>query len=246
MSVSRILTRFLSSLGSPQDSWQLFDDLPGVFFFVKDQKGRLITGNAPFLTRLGITDPADLAGSMDELFVPPDIAKGFRRDDQQVISTGKPLKDRLELFYDEQHQLTWFLTAKLPLHARNGSIIGIAGTSRRHQRATPNDPFHSITQVVDFIHEHLDEPLTVPRLCELVNLSERGFHRHVRATLGETPHELVLRIRIQTAAKALSETDETLAQIAFRCGFPDQSYFTKQFHARTGLTPTQFRTQYGR
>ncbi len=244
MSVTKIVSQFVSRLGNPQDCWNMFEYFPGVSFFVKDVESRLITGNRLFLARLGVTDVSSIAGKADDAFFPFDIAEKFRCDDQQVIRTGKPLTDRLELLYDDDGHLNSFLTTKLPLHANDGSVVGILGTTRLHDRGAPRCESDSIAKLIEFIQEHLDEPLTVIRMSDFVNLSERGFHRRLQSVLGETPHGLVLRIRIQAAAKALCETDETIARIADRCGFPSQSAFTRQFRERIGLTPAQFRTRY--
>ena len=56
------------------------------------------------------------------------------------------------------------------------------------------------------------------------------------------PTHLLLRVRIEESMHMLSHGDCTLADIAARCGFYDQSNFTRQFRAATGVTPGTYRS----
>jgi AraC-like DNA-binding protein len=52
------------------------------------------------------------------------------------------------------------------------------------------------------------------------------------------------RLRIQTACRLLVDTRESIATIALRCGFSDQSHLTREFRRVTGLTPGSYRERY--
>ena len=62
-----------------------------------------------------------------------------------------------------------------------------------------------------------------------------------RQVTGMTFKEHLNRIRIEEAARLLSNTDYSVMEIAIACGYKDQSYFTKVFKKLTGLTPKQYR-----
>jgi len=62
--------------------------------------------------------------------------------------------------------------------------------------------------------------------------------------MGVTPHELILRLRIEAAGEQLANSDISIAKIAVDYGFYDQSAFTKHFRSRTGLTPRAFRKRH--
>ena len=62
-----------------------------------------------------------------------------------------------------------------------------------------------------------------------------------RQVTGTTFKEHLNRVRVEEAARLLSNTDYPVMEIAIACGYKDQSYFTKVFKKLTGLTPKQYR-----
>lgn len=245
MALPPLQAEFYSRMPDPQAVRRLFDHLPGVFFFIKDDQGRMITANAAKLERLGVKKEADLVGATDDAFFPPDVAKAFRLDDQEIIRTGRPVINRLELWLDEQRNLNWFMTTKMPVHGNGGSIIGVMGMSRRYEEPESHPTVVEVASAVKYIRQHLHENLTAATLAQAVGVSERHLHRKLKEAMGTTPHELILRLRIQAAAAVLTKTGRTIAEIALDHGFCDQSAFTQQFRKRTGMTPKQFRQKHG-
>lgn len=104
------------------------------------------------------------------------------------------------------------------------------GLSKFHLRLT-----------VEFINENLSENLSLNALAELCNLSQYHFARAFKNATGFAPHQYVLRRCVERAQILLRETNSTIAEIAFRLGFADQSHFTKLFQRQTGATPRNFR-----
>lgn len=244
MSRPRLQAEFFSRLSDPQVMRTMFDHLPGVFFFVKDAEGRLITANAAKLERLGLKHESEIVGATDADFFPADVALAFRKDDQEIIRTGRAVVNRLELWLDEQRVLNWFMTTKLPVHGKNGHIIGIMGLSRRYDEKTTQHGVREVAAAVTYVQAHLHENLNAADLAVAIGVSERHLHRKLREAMGTTPHELMLRMRIQSAAEALTKTSAALSDIALDHGFCDQSAFTQQFRKRTGMTPRQFRQRH--
>ncbi|TDU81748.1 PAS domain S-box-containing protein [Prosthecobacter fusiformis] len=244
MSRTRLQADFFSRMSDPQAMRSMFDHLPGVFFFVKDVEGRMITANAAKLERLGLKQESEIVGKTDDDFFPPDVALAFRQDDQEIIRTGRPVVNRLELWLDEQRELNWFLTTKLPIQGKVGDIIGVMGMSRRHDEPAAQHRVREVAAAVTYLHANMSQSLSAVDLARAIGVSERQLHRKLRETLGTTPHELMLRIRIQSAAEALTHAGDTIADIALNHGFCDQSAFTQQFRKRTGMTPRQFRQRH--
>jgi transcriptional regulator GlxA family with amidase domain len=150
----------------------------------------------------------------------------------------------LEVWYDEQRVLDWFLTTKLPVPGKHGRAIGIMGVTRRYEERIASYAVREVAAVVSFLREHRDRKMSVAELAAAIGISERDLHRKVREALGTTPHDLMLRMRIQAAAEALARTHESIERIASAHAFCDQSAFTQQFRKRTGLTPKQFRSRH--
>ena len=73
------------------------------------------------------------------------------------------------------------------------------------------------------------------------NLSTSRFSRAFRNTVGESPHQWLIRQRIERAKVLLRDTDAPLAEIALTCGFCDQSHFTRSFTAWAGISPGRWR-----
>jgi AraC-like DNA-binding protein len=237
-------SEFFARMADPQGVREVFEHLPGVFFFVKDDQGRHIAANSATFQRFGIKHERELIGTTDEKWFPSDVAEGFRRDDHYVISTGKPLINRLELWYDEQRKFEWFLCNKLPVRDRSGKVIGVMGVTRRDEKRMMHHEIKEATTAVNYLRENVHRKVTVADLAKALRVSERQLHRKLHTALGVTPHELMLRIRIQSAAEALAKTSDPISNIALDHGFCDHSAFTQQFRKRTGLSPKQFRTRH--
>ena len=221
-----------------------FEHLPGVFFVVKDDQGRIIAANTATRERLGLRPDQDFIGSTDRDYFPEEQAQEYQRDDRQVLRSGKPLLNRLEAWLDEQKQLQWFLTSKLPIPGKSGKPIGLMILIRRYEEQRSPYAVKEAAGVVAYLRAHLQSPLTTAELAKAVGLSERNLHRKLHQALGVTPHELLLRLRTEAAAVRLAASNDPLSDIALQHGFCDQSAFTKQFRQRTGLTPKQFRNRH--
>lgn len=244
MKLPQLQTAFFAQMAHPEGIRTLFDHLPGVFFFIKDTEGRMITANAAKLERLGLSHEYEIVGATDEAFFPPEVAMAFRQDDAEILQSGRGVINRPELWLDEQRQLNWFTTTKLPILGKSGKVIGIMGLSRRCDEPAAHPHVREVAAAVGYLKDHLHENLTAGELAAIVGVSERQLHRKLRDTLDTTPHELMLRMRIQAAAEALTHTAEAISEIALSHGFCDQSAFTQHFKRRTGLTPRQFRMRH--
>ncbi|MDH4455419.1 MAG: helix-turn-helix domain-containing protein [Verrucomicrobiota bacterium] len=244
MSPKSLQSAFFASMTDPQAFRLMFDQQPNVFFFVKDRESRLIAASEPMWTRLGLESEADVIGRLDEDFYPEQAAKSFRADDALVFRTGKPLINRLEVWYDEQRTLTWFLTTKVPLRGKNGKIIGLMGFTRRDEGRSRHQPRSEVTLIVSHIQKNTNRILSTVELARECSLSERTLYRKIHQALGVTPYELMLRIRIESAAEALIQTTDKVIDIAQAHAFCDQSAFTQHFRKRIGLTPKQFRLRH--
>lgn len=115
-------------------------------------------------------------------------------------------------------------------------IDAIQGSTRR-----PNAV--QLARAVEYIEDHLGDPVSRELVARAAGLSPSHFSHLMRARLGWSFRELLIRLRIERARRLLADSDQGLAQIAQECGFADQSYFTRAFRRRTGETPGDFRRQ---
>jgi AraC-like DNA-binding protein len=241
MSSHRLQRDFFSQMADPHAFRVMFDHLPGVYFFVKDLRSRIIAASSTILDRLQLRDESEFVGTIDGQFFPPEVAAAYIADDQRVFATGRPIVDRLEIWLDKNRNLEWCLTTKIPLHGRNGRIIGLMGMTRRDERRTTQKPAGETAKVLDFLRENTSRVVDAAEIARKCGMSERTVHRKVKQEFGVTPYELSLRVRVQKAAEAMLRSRETISDIATAHGFCDQSNFTQHFRRRLGITPKQFR-----
>jgi len=78
-------------------------------------------------------------------------------------------------------------------------------------------------------------------LARQIGFSPYHFARLFRQTTGESPHQFVLRQRIERAQRLLAEGGMPLAHVAVESGFADQSHLTRAFKRQLGLTPRAYR-----
>jgi len=96
-------------------------------------------------------------------------------------------------------------------------------------------------RVVEYIDAYLAKPLSLSELAAEARLSLRHLGRAFRVTMGQSPHQYVLRQRIERARGLIEAGDFSLAEIAGQVGFADQSQLTHTFRRVIGTTPGQYR-----
>jgi transcriptional regulator GlxA family with amidase domain len=85
------------------------------------------------------------------------------------------------------------------------------------------------------------EPLDVPTLAEIANVSPAHFIRTFRATFGETPHRYLQRRRVERAMYLLRAADRSVTDICLDVGFASLGTFSRSFHDIVGETPSAYR-----
>jgi AraC family transcriptional regulator len=98
-----------------------------------------------------------------------------------------------------------------------------------------------IRKVTSHIEAHLDQPIKNEDLAALVLLNSSHFGHAFRNSFGETPHEYVIRRRVERAQGLMLSTDASLSEIALDCGLADQSHLTRLFRRIAGETPRAWR-----
>ncbi len=100
-----------------------------------------------------------------------------------------------------------------------------------------------IEKAVKYIKDNLTESLSLEAVSEYVALSPIYFHNCFKTAVGKTLHDFVEEIRIKEAINLLTTTNMTLTEIAYRCGFSSQSYFSFVFKRRMKTTPRMYLKQ---
>ncbi len=82
------------------------------------------------------------------------------------------------------------------------------------------------------------------RLASVAHLSVSALEHRFKKYLSRTPKQFINDIRLENAKRLLLETNLPVATIAANVGFPDASYFTRQFTKQVGHLPSTFREDY--
>jgi AraC-like DNA-binding protein/ligand-binding sensor protein len=98
-----------------------------------------------------------------------------------------------------------------------------------------------VKNAVEYIARHFSEEISLASVADTLHVNTSYLSTLFRQVTGTTFKEYLNRIRIEEAARLLSNTDYPVMEIAIACGYKDQSYFTKVFKKLTGLTPRQYR-----
>jgi AraC-like DNA-binding protein len=99
----------------------------------------------------------------------------------------------------------------------------------------------ALQRIREYIDGHLEENIELETLADTAGLSKWHFARAFKQSVGMPPHFYLIQRRLERAQKLLAETDLSLAQIALKSGFSDQSHFSRRFRMFLGVTPRSFR-----
>jgi AraC-like DNA-binding protein len=100
-------------------------------------------------------------------------------------------------------------------------------------------------RVKELMSASLNEELPLSRLANECGLSVRHFARAFRQSTGYSPHRWLLKHRVDYARELLTNRAFSLPDVAFSCGFADQSHFTRVFTAMVGVSPGAWRRANG-
>lgn len=224
----------------------LFSELPDVVFFLKDRAGRYVAANRTLLERCGIADRESLLGRTAEEVFPSPLGASYTAQDRLVLRTGAAIRDKLELHLYPGRGQGWCLTYKLPLRDADGAISGVAGLSRDlHRPDERHLEYRHLARAVEHLFEKYSEPLRLETVAANAGFSLDTFERLVKQVFHLTPRQLLTKARIEAASRLLRETDQSVAEIAYACGYSDHSAFTRQFRSTVGMTPREFRRGVG-
>lgn len=98
-----------------------------------------------------------------------------------------------------------------------------------------------IDRVIDYLSDHLNQPLKLEELAKVACFSEFHFHRVFRAMTGETVNDFTNRLRLEKAARLLKRTRQSATTIALECGFSSSAAFSRSFNHAFNTSPTQYR-----
>jgi AraC family transcriptional regulator len=96
-------------------------------------------------------------------------------------------------------------------------------------------------QATEFIEENIERDLGITEIAYAVDLSPFHFARSFKQATGVSPHQYLIKSRIERAKALLAQGELPIVEVGFRVGFKNQSHFTTLFRKLTSVTPGAYR-----
>jgi AraC-like DNA-binding protein len=189
-----------------------------------DRRGRLVTADAgarSALSTLGAVDCATPATRVLAL----DVCAG-------------PGAAVAQMPFWLRHQ---WLEAVMAGEDRIGTIVKFPGALQAFPSSGAGLQRYKLRRVMAYVDARIGGPISLDDLANVAGVSRFHFHRQFRKSVGVTPHEYVLRARIERAKGLLTASDLTVGEVSGAVGFADQSHFSNIFRKLTAMTPRSFR-----
>lgn len=127
--------------------------------------------------------------------------------------------------------------------ARRGEYQPLASPAADAMAAASPDR-DRISRVLDHLHAHYREEVTIADLAGIACLSISGFHRLFRRHTSLTVSDYLAQLRIGRACALLINSQLPVAHVADEAGYSNLSHFNRQFRALKGMTPREFRRSF--
>ncbi len=123
----------------------------------------------------------------------------------------------------------------------NGSATS-QDISHKPPLAPELDPI--LQRVMQFVEENIDNSeVNIGDMASAAAISRSGLQRKLKQAMGITPQDLLREARIKRACQLLRQTDKTVSEVAYSCGFSDPKYFSRCFKQTMNLSPTEYKAQ---
>jgi AraC family transcriptional regulator len=112
-----------------------------------------------------------------------------------------------------------------------------AGPARRDYRLTERQ----LRRVREFIDQNIESDVRLGAMAGACGVSRDYFLRMFKSTVGVSPYQYLLNLRVERAKILLSDATCSLAEVALRCGFSHQEHLSRMFRRFTGVAPGRYR-----
>src|SRR5574344_134695 len=146
----------------------------------------------------------------------------------------------------KQHET---LEAYLSLLDQHTSVGSISSSTSQSSIVPAESEIHTETdvlmqRVMTYVEQHLqDTDINVGDMAEAAATSRSGLQRRMKQLMGITPIEFLHQARMKRACQLLQETDKTVSEVAWMCGFNDPKYFSRCFKTATGMSPSDYKNR---
>lgn len=191
---------------------------------------------APYLALEVLLDPLKVAALLLDLpaRVEPDV-EGFSIDTLPV-SILDPLRRLIRLL--EAPEDVAILAPMIEREILYRVLRGPQGAMLR-QLGSPESRLWQISRTIEWMRQHVAEPLRIGLLAKLAGMSDTSYHRHFKAVTAMTPLAYHKQIKLQEARRRLIAEPRQAAQIAASVGYESASQFSREYKRQFGSPPAR-------
>ena len=123
-------------------------------------------------------------------------------------------------------------------------VDAYAGENRSVQQLRGGLGPARLRTIKELVHDKMEDELSLLEMAQAVDLSPTHFLRMFRKSTGETPHQFVLRNKIERAKEMLGAPEARVLDVAVACGFKTQQHFARVFRRLCGTSPREYRLEW--
>jgi AraC-like DNA-binding protein len=201
--------------------------------------GRVVEASPekPYLCMTLRVDARELAALIVEMALPAP------RDDHDgravyVSPLGSPLLEgllRLVHLLDTPRDIP--LLAPLVLRELHYRLLQGEQHGRLAEMAIGNGRLRRVSGAIEWINEHIAEPLQIEALAKRVNMSPSALHSHFKAVAAMSPIQYQKRLRLQEARRLLLSRETSAEAVAYEVGYASPSQFSREYARLFGQPP---------
>ena len=114
------------------------------------------------------------------------------------------------------------------------------------EKSLAKKPDDWIEEVLLYIHEHLEDNLSVSEIAEHFKMGGKQFSYSFQKKVGLPPKRYIMEVQLKKAKELLSESSLSIAEISRRIGYEDALHFSRMFKRSTGIAPSVFHRHFGK
>lgn len=215
----------------PADTWhQTYSQMPG---------GAIVLALKPEDFVRTLSEAAEGSSRSERLCQHVELLPHFATPDPLIYQIGLALKRALQNPDNHNRLYVETMTNAVMVHLlQHYSIQQLALPTYTGGLSKPK-----LQRVIDYIDTHLDRDLGLNELAAVAQMSAHYFSQLFKQSTGITPHQYVIRCRIERAKELLMQKKLTISDVAKIVGFVDQSHFHRHFKRLVGITPKTFLQQ---
>jgi len=189
-------------------------------------------------------------------FMPNALGEHFMRlpENKLIVDLLEKSKQGIRVSGETQQQIIGYMQRLLQAKASERlilllQILHTLSLSKELELIAANNMEHPpsdkegerMNSVLHYMIDNFSRPISLETIAAKANLSPNAFCRFFKARTKKTFSQFLLEIRINQACKLLADTEKSIGNICFDCGFNNSSHFNRYFKQLKGITPLEYR-----